>query len=193
MEWRLFKAFEVCCPEESTEPVSISAIKVDSEAPCAKFAVTVTDCGLCVDGTEISWVTDCLDICDEPFDCCYDYCSGVGEWVFTLDYVDPLCEPDFYCDQTEGEECPINDGFDCGCLLYEGEQDSDGIHSIDVVIKDKVGNEFTDTWILIFDTDELVSVEYSGGTITTFDGTWGFDLEYPCAGPDCDECFPPNG
>jgi len=104
VEWRLFKALEVCCPEDSTDPVSFGAIKVDSEAPCAKFAVTVTDCGLCVDGTEISWVTDCEGECEVSYDCCYDYCSGVGEWVFTLDYVDPDCDPDYYCEQIEDED-----------------------------------------------------------------------------------------
>ena len=158
-------------------------IKVDSIAPCASFTVDIEDCDPCTKGAEMSWVTTCEDICDVPFDCCGDNCSGVGDWSFILDETE-CADP---CDTEDGEDCPINGAFECRCLLYATSDTVD--HVIDVTIADNVGNTFTDTWTLTFDTDSLVS--FSALNTTPFDngdGTWS--LDYDCTWHDCEECFP---
>jgi len=180
------KVGTICC-----DPIIYSEnIIVDSIAPCASFTVAIVDCDedVCdpdAPGASMTFSTTCEDICDVPFDCCGDECSGVGDWKFVLD--DDVC--DGPCD-TEGDiGCPITGAFECGCLLYDGEEGSDGVHVIDVSIKDNVGNEFTDTWTLTFDTDSLVS--FASGSITPHDngdGTWS--LDYGCTWDDCEECFP---
>jgi len=180
------KVGTICC-----DPIVASEnITVDSIAPCASFTVAIVDCDedVCdpdAPGASMTFTTTCEDICDVPFDCCGDVCSGVGDWIFVLD--DDVC--DGPCDTEDGVGCPITGAFECGCLLYEGEESSTGVHVIDVSIKDNVGNEFTDTWTLTFDTDSLVS--FASGLINTLDngdGTWS--LDYGCTWDDCEECFP---
>ena len=171
---------DLCC----ASIIYSETIKVDSIEPCASFTVTIEDC-LCTPGAKMSWTTTCLDICDVPYDCCGDACSGVGDWMFVLD--DDICLGP--CDSVEGNDCPITGAFECGCLLYATEEGENVEHVIDVSIKDNVGNEFTDTWTLIFDTDSVVS--FSALNTTPYDnsdGTWS--LDYECTWVDCEECMP---
>jgi len=174
---------DLCCGDI----VYSEMITVDSIPPCASFTVTIDDCTIdpCAPepGASMSWTTTCLDVCDVPFDCCGDNCSGVADWSFILD--ETLCEP--ACDTEPGNDCPITGEFECGCLLYAEEETID--HVVEVSIKDNVGNEFTDTWTLTFDTDSLVSFSALNTTpVDNGDGTWS--LDYGCEWDDCEECFP---
>jgi len=110
VEWYLYDAELVCCPEYETDPVSFGAVYVDSAAPCASFVVTVEDCDdPCEDWLEISWTVACEGLCD-PYDCCCDECSGVNGWEFILDASDdPICNPG-ECDLVEGSGCATIDG-----------------------------------------------------------------------------------
>ena len=184
-----------CCPEEADTYWKL--VVPDGIAPCASFTLTLEDCE-CEDpaGAEMSWITTCEDECDEPMDCCDDNCSGVGDWSFVLD--DDVC--DGPCDTDIGDDCAIIGAFECGCLSY-ADPDADpvltGVHEVDVSIKDNVGNEFTDTWTLTFDTDELTSiVSDTLGTLTVtgdaVDG-WEVIVSYDCTWDDCDTCFPEEG
>ena len=186
---------EVATPEEfcPTCPATIigqDIVTVDSEPPCASFTVTIEDCTQdpCapLPGASMFWTTECNDVCDIPAGCCGDFCSGVGDWSFILDETE-CADP---CDTEDGEDCPINGAFECRCLLYATSDTVD--HVIDVTIADNVGNTFTDTWTLTFDTDSLVS--FSALNTTPFDnsdGTWS--LDYNCTWHDCEECFPTVG
>jgi len=196
-----------CCPivPEFCDMIYTDIVTVDSAAPCASFIVTFADCEVdpCdpIPGASMSWTTDCSDEVDcYPVygDCCGD-CSGIASWSFVLDFVDGgECDPDEWCAEFGHEQdCPINGNFPCGCLLYEGAGDpsSDGIHTVDITIIDNVGNEFIDTWTIIFDTDEVTEFTFEGGiTNAVFDvddGTWS--LDYGCEWEDCEECMPSNG
>ena len=187
---RLYEAVQICCPEYIGDPMPLGVVYVDSVDPCASFIVTIEDCpvGDCPPfedpGAEMSWTTLCGEICEVDQDCCNDYCSGVGDWEFILDY--DICGT---CDTEPGNDCDITGAFECGCLLYavSGEVE----HVVDVSIKDNVGNEFTDTWTLTFDSQELISFAADGAIVTDMgDGEWNID--YECTWDDCDECFPPE-
>jgi hypothetical protein len=180
----------ICC-----DPILYSEmITVDTTPPCASFIVDIEDCDEdpCFPalGASMTFTTTCEDICDVPFGCCGDECSGVGEWSFVLD-ASECADP---CDTEDGYDCPIIGAFECGCLLYEGEEVSTGVlstgvHVIDVIIEDNVGNEFTDTWTLTFDSDSLVTFDAPGATVTiNADGTYSVD--YGCTWDGCEECFP---
>ena len=195
------KVGTICC-----DPIIYSEmITVDSIAPCASFTVTFEDCGVCYvpPGASMSWTTTCLDICDLPKDCCDDNCSGVGDWSFILD--ETLCDP--ACDEVYGNGCPITGAFECGCLtyLYTDETvfppvDYTGIHEVEVSIKDNVGNEFTDTWTITFDTDNVISIttiEAATVSAPVYDAVkeeWTVTVDYGCEWEDCEDCMPvPNG
>jgi len=178
------KVGTICC-----DPIIYSEnITVDSIAPCASFTVCVDDCGLCTEGAEMSWVTTCEDVCDLGYDCCDDYCSGVADWTFVLD--DDYC--DGPCDTEPGTGCPINGAFECGCLLYATEAEEFVEHVVDITIADNVGNTFTDTWTLTFDTDSLVSFTAGSATPELVEGVcdWDYYVDYGCDWTDCAECVP---
>jgi len=176
------KVGTICC-----DPIIYSEkVRVDFVEPCASFSVCVDDCDPCEEGALMSWVTTCEDVCDDPYDCCDDYCSGVADWSFVLD--DDYC--DGPCDTEPGTDCPINGAFECGCLLYATEGTVE--HVVDIIIEDNVGNTFTDTWTLTFDTDELTGFVANGATVIEVDGTcdWDYYVDYGCNWTDCAECAP---
>jgi len=186
------KVGTICC-----DPIIYSEmITVDTIAPCASFIVTFKDCVCEVPaGAEMSWTTTCEDICDVYKDCCDDNCSGVGDWEFVLD--DDVCLGP--CDTETGNGCAIIGAFECGCLTYNDGLEVPvltGIHEVLVSIKDNVGNEFTDTWTVTFDTDNVTSVNglsVSGSTPVYDDveDEWTVEIDYSCTWDDCDICFPP--
>jgi hypothetical protein len=187
---RLYEAVQICCPEYVGDPMPLDVVYVDSVDPCASFIVTIEDCpiGVCPPfedpGAEMSWTTLCGEICEVDQDCCNDYCSGVGDWEFILDY--DICGT---CDTDAENDCDITGAFECGCLLYA--ESGEVEHVVDVSIKDNVGNEFTDTWTLTFDSQELITFAADGAIVTDMgDGEWNID--YECTWDDCDECFPPE-
>ena len=63
---------------------------------------------------------------------------------------------------------------------------------VDIIIEDNVGNTFTDTWTLTFDTDELTGFVANGATVIEVDGTcdWDYYVDYGCNWTDCAECAP---
>jgi len=183
--------------EGSTAVIHTETVKVDSAAPCASFVVTIADCGVvCGDkGAEMSWTTLCEGDCGSV-DCCCDDCSGVGDWSFTLDYVDECTAP---CDTESGSGCSIAGAFECGCLLYEGEgeEPANGIHTIDISIKDNVGNEITDIWTIAFDSQGVITFESLvsvGAEICLMDYdtdevvTSTYNVDYSCPDTECDDC-----
>ena len=190
----------ICC-----DPIIYSEmITVDTIAPCASFTVTFEDCGVCYvpPGASMSWTTTCLDICDLPKDCCDDNCSGVGDWSFILD--ETLCDP--ACDEVYGNGCPITGAFECGCLTYLYTDvtvfppvEYTGIHEVEVSIKDNVGNEFTDTWTITFDTDNVISIttiEAAIVSVPVYDAVaeeWTVTVDYGCEWEDCEDCMPEVG
>jgi hypothetical protein len=177
------KVGTICC-----DPIIYSEmITVDTIAPCASFTVTFEDCDECVipRSAEMSWTTTCEDICDDPFDCCGDDCSGVGDWSFVLD--DDLCLGP--CDTETGDDCAITGGFECGCLLY-ADSGEVVVYIIDVSIFDNVDNEFTDTWTLTFDTDSLVGLVSGGAADTEITAGEEWYVDYGCEWEDCAECLP---
>ena len=184
-----------CCPDLADTYWKL--VVPDCVAPCASFTVTFKDCECEVPaGAEMSWTTTCEDICDVPKDCCGDDCSGVGDWTFTLDLSDDVCAPG-ECDKETGSGCAITGAFECGCLSYEDDTATPaltGIHEVLVSIKDNVGNEFTDTWTITFDTDDLVTVVADSGSVGSIvedpEGTWSVDITYGCEWDDCAICFP---
>jgi len=196
------KAGQICCDPIITSGNEINltgdtTVKVDSVKPCASFTVTFKDCAIqCpppgyVPGASMSWTTACLDDCGFGFDCCGDNCSGVGDWTFTADY--DICGS---CDVESEDGCAIVGAFECGCLSYlDVEEGLTGIHEVLVSIKDNVGNEFTDTWTLHFDTDNITSIDVPLGTATApvyddVNDEWTVEIDYGCEWDDCDICFP---
>ncbi len=177
-----------CCPEDADTYWKL--VVPDGEAPCASFTLTFEDCGDCLDifGVSMSWTTSCEDECDVPADCCGDDCSGVGDWSFVLDYD----ECDGPCDTETGNDCAIAGAFECGCLFYSGQGDpaTTGTHEVLVSIKDNVGNEFKDTWVVIIDTDEVVSVDGEAVTWDAVNEVWTVKLDFDCTWDGCDDCFP---
>jgi len=190
VEVRRYSA-DPCCPIVN-EIIFTDIVTVDGEAPCASFIVTIEDCTQdpCAPepGASMFWTTACEDICDIPAGCCGDFCSGVGDWSFVLDLTE--CAP--ACDTEEGHDCAITGEFECGCLLYDDpltENINEGVHVIDVSIEDNVGNEFTDTWTLTFDTDSLVSFDAPGATVIDL-GDGEYSVDYGCDWDGCLDCFP---
>jgi len=198
------KAGQLCCAPiiitgDEINITGDTTVKVDSVKPCASFTVTIEDCEQdpCAPepGASMSWTTLCDEICDVAPDCCDDVCSGVGDWSFVLDQDEYDCFPP--CDEVYDEDCPIFGEFECGCLLYDDpltESVNEGIHVVEVSIEDNVGNEFTDTWTITFDTDELtdfVSGSLSVLTVEVTDDGWEVEVDYGCTWDDCDTCFPP--
>ena len=185
-----------CCPDDADTYWKL--VVPDCEEPCASFTLTFKDCVCEVPaGAEMSWTTTCEDICDVPKDCCGDDCSGVGVWTFTLDLSDDVCAPG-ECDLETDSGCEISGAFECGCLSY-ADPGADpvltGIHEVLVSIKDNVGNEFTDTWTITFDTDNVLSVNglsVSGSTpeYSTVNDEWTVEIDYSCIWDDCAICFP---
>ncbi len=182
-----------CCPDDAADTYW-KLVVPDCVAPCASFVVTFKDCGICLDvpGAEMSWTTTCEDICDVPKDCCGDDCSGVGDWKFVLD--DDVCLG--ACDTETGNDCDITGAFECGCLSYANALLT-GIHEVLVSIKDNVGNEFTDTWTITFDTDNVTTFAAPKAAVgaITYDAVkkeWTVDVVYPCDVKDCLTCFPLN-
>ena len=188
-----------CCPDDADTYWKL--VVPDCVAPCASFTLTFKDCGICVvpPGAEMSWTTTCEDICDVPKDCCGDDCSGVGDWKFVLD--DDFCLG--ACDTETGNDCAITGAFECGCLTYEGVDVTvfppviyDGIHEVKVSIKDNVGNEFTDTWTITFDTDNVTGIVaplawgVSAPLYDAVEDEWTVEINYDCEWDDCDICFP---
>jgi hypothetical protein len=181
---------DICCGEVVYHEI----VSVDRIAPCFKAVVTVTDCGPCVEGASLSFTSETEDICAVPLDCCVDECSGVGEWSFILD--DDFCGVP--CDTADGEGCPIEGTFECGCLLYA--DTGEVVHVVEVSVADNVGNTFTDTWELTFDTDELVGIEGNNidfcvdsehddnADYTTYE--WTFCAEYDCNFEACEFTCP---
>jgi len=192
VEWRLFDEELVCCPEYETDPVSFGAVYVDFEAPCASFVVTVEDCDdPCEDWLEISWTTGCEGPCD-LWDCCCDECSGVNGWELLLDASDdPICNPG-ECDIVSGNDCAIDGEFGCGldCLVWADSGET-VTYTIDYSVSDNVGNEFTDVWTIIVDTDSVTSFTAPGATVVT-ETIAGeeFTLDYGCTCDECDDCYP---
>ena len=190
VEVRRYSA-DPCCPIVN-EIIFTDIVTVDGEAPCASFIVTIDDCTQdpCapLPGASMFWTTECNDECDIPAGCCGDFCSGVGDWEFVLDLTE--CFP--ACDTVADEGCAITGEFECGCLLYDDpltENVNEGVHVIDVSIEDNVGNEFTDTWTLTFDTDSLVSFEAPGATVIDL-GDGEYSVDYGCTWDGCLDCFP---
>jgi len=186
-----------CCPDLADTYWKL--VVPDCEAPCASFTVTFKDCECEVPaGAEMSWTTTCEDECDVPKDCCGDDCSGVGVWTFTLDLSDDVCAPG-ECDLETDSGCAISGAFECGCLSYEdaeAEPALTGIHEVLVSIKDNVGNEFTDTWTITFDTDNVTGVvaplaaTVSSPSYDAVNDEWTVEIDYGCEWDDCDICFP---
>ncbi len=186
-----------CCPEDADTYWKL--VVPDCEIPCASFVLTFKDCALqCppddyVPGASMSWTTLCGEVCDEPLTCCGDDCSGVGDWTFTADY--DICGS---CDVETGKDCAIAGAFECGCLTYNDGLEVPvltGIHEVLVSIKDNVGNEFTDTWTVTFDTDNVLSVNglTVSGSTPTYDAVkkeWTVKVDYSCTWTDCATCFP---
>jgi len=188
-----------CCPDDADTYWKL--VVPDGTKPCASFVVTFKDCAIqCppddyVPGASMSWTTLCGEVCDEPLTCCGDDCSGVGVWTFTEDY--DICGS---CDVETDSGCDITGAFECGCLSYTdatADPALTGIHEVLVSIKDNVGNEFTDTWTITFDTDNVTTLTFKSdelGPITgTYDATekeYTVKVDYDCTWTDCATCFP---
>lgn len=95
--------------------------------------------------------------CDDPEDTCYDDCSGVAEWKFT---VGDKCDE---CVLAEGTGCPIEGKTLCGCLPYKtaievlldnGNPEKE--YEINFEIKDKVGNTNSAKYYIVVNTSEVV-------------------------------------
>jgi len=96
------------------------------------------------------------DACNPGKDDCYDYCSGVGEWSFTVGGECNLCT------LATGSGCPVEGTAACGCLPWQTaaerlaadgqDKTYDGLFTI----ADNVGNKATRTYQMTVDTDEVV-------------------------------------
>jgi len=183
-----------CCPDDADTYWKM--VVPDGAKPCASFVVTFKDCGTCLDvpGASMSWTTLCGEVCDVPKDCCGDACSGVGVSTFTADY--DICGS---CDVETDSGCDITGAFECGCLSYadaKADPALTGIHEVLVSIKDNVGNEFTDTWTITFDTDNVTTLTFNSlklGDITgSYDSTkkeFTVEVDNSCTWTDCASCF----
>ncbi len=99
--------------------------------------------------------------CDDPEDSCYDDCSGVADWKFT---VGTICDE---CVLAEGTGCPIEGKTLCGCLPYKTALEVMLDHGnptkeyvVNFEIKDKVGNKNTATYRIVVNTSEVVECMY---------------------------------
>jgi len=139
---------------------------VDCEAPAIPdFEFKCYDCNPCDECVQegIYFTFKSLTIGDpcDPEDTCYDDCSGVAEWKFT---VGDVCDE---CILAEGTGCPIEGQTVCGCLPYktalevllDGGDDFEKDYIITFTIKDKVGNEAEAYYKITVDTEEVVHAE----------------------------------
>jgi hypothetical protein len=148
----LYVTIADCCDPLLSE-VFTEVVKLDDTAPVVDLVVTFEDCAdnLCADdpGAYFTFEPDTTgDICD-PEPCCEEECSGIASWSI----VDTtLCDP---CPTVSGTGCPEGT-FDCVCLIYAGEGTE--TYTLEFTITDNVGNAFEDTWVIIVDTDSVVSL-----------------------------------
>jgi len=149
----LYVTIADCCDEELSE-VFTEVVKLDDTAPAADLVITLADCTIdvCdpVPGAYFTFEPDTTgDICD-PEPCCIETCSGIASWVIEDTAV---CDA---CPTVSGTGCPEGT-FACGCLLYADEATE--TYTLKYTFTDNVGNYFEDTWVIIVDTDSVVTFD----------------------------------
>jgi len=142
-----------CCPGEE---IALEVVTVDKEDPAAKLIISFADCAedLCAsDGAKMLF-TSVLAGCEEET-CCGDDCSGAGEWTLTIEESDCGAA----CPVVSGTGCQITDTLPCGCLDYVTPDTSTVkiTYNATFLFKDKVGNEVEKEWVIVVDTDSVVS------------------------------------
>ncbi len=154
-----------CCPGEE---VALRVVTVDCTAPVVDLTLTFKDCAdpcvtpdICdpvIGGAYFEFtsiVTGGTECVPTTTDNCTDACSGVGAWSFVVDKGE--CDE---CPVITGTGCPVKGVADCGCLPYATATQVTVTYVLSFDVKDKVGNAAdTQTWTIIVDTDETVSVD----------------------------------
>jgi len=154
-----------CCPGEEA---AIKVVTVDIANPYASLLVSFEDCTeTCAASGAAKLIftsTDDTDPCD-IVSCCGDYCSGPAAWSLAIE--EAVCGVG--CPDVTGTGCQIAGDTGCECLVYA----TTGTLTYDATFTfyDKAGNKVVEEWVIVVDTDEVVS----------FDGTAPivFETKYP--------------
>jgi len=143
-----------CC---AGEEIALRVVTPDCEDPdIPDFTFACYDCNECesVCEPEGAYFTFTSmgegDPCNAGEDTCYDYCSGVGEWSFTVGGECDLCV------LVTGSGCPVEGTTACGCLPWATETEGTVTYDVLFTIADNVGNDATATYQITVDTDEVI-------------------------------------
>jgi hypothetical protein len=142
-----------CC---AGEEIALRVVTPDCTAPdIPDFTFKCYDCNECEsvcepEGAYFTFTSmGAGDACNPGEDDCYDACSGVGEWSFTVGGVCDLCT------LATGSDCPVEGTAACGCLPWATETEETVTYDVEFEIADNVGNKVTATYHLTVDTDSV--------------------------------------
>jgi hypothetical protein len=143
-----------CCAGEEIALRVVTPDCTDPEIP--DFIFECYDCNECEDvcepeGAYFTFTTMGEgDPCTPGTDDCYDDCSGVGEWSFTVGGECDLCV------LVTGSGCPVEGTTVCGCLPWATEAEGTVTYDVLFEIADNVGNDDDAYYHLTVDTDSVV-------------------------------------
>jgi len=140
--------------------VYYETVKLDSGYPSASLLVSFEDCAdtTCDPSPAVKLLFTSTNVGDcGTTNCCGDFCSGPAAW--NLVFEESVCGAG--CDPVTETGCPIAGDTGCDCLLYA---DSGEVVTYNgtFTFEDNVGWKVTSAWVVVVDTDSVVSFDATG-------------------------------
>ena len=169
---------DICC----ADVIASQVVVVDGDNPYATVVLDVDTCS-CTDEASFTFSGTKKTTCGYE-GCCDDACSGFDAWTIKIwpEGADKLCDDP--CFEDTGA-CPVTSATGClDCLLFSDTTDGEVTYDVDYTLVDKVGNKVEDTFVVILDTDSVVSIDTVAEASLTKDENLNYILLDP---EECEE------